>query len=1030
MIHRPRQGPWASMVVAFVFTAVLFVSFIPAQFQHLTIKEGLSQNTVYSIAQDQFGLLYFGTQDGLNLFNGYDFHVIRHRFDSLRHPSDNNILCMVRTRSGIMWLGTEGGGLDRFNPQTGMFRHYRHDPADPHSISGNFITALCVDSRGRLWAGTRGGKLNRFDPAKGFVKTNYLPAASSPSALPPIQGLAADAQGRIWVGTGNGLFRLNPNTGQVDAFRHDSTAAGPTHDSILCLLSDPPRGVWIGSARGLSLFDKKKATFTHFRHRPGNPESLPHDRILALAGSVNGSIWAGTGGGGLARLFPEADRCVRYSPRPHIPDGLNDEDIYSLYEDQSGVLWIGTSNHGINKLTPRTLSFHHMRSDPVHPLSLHNDIVWSILEDHHGRLWVGTELGVDRWTPDRLRMDHFHRDAPPARRLSHNLVRSVCEDREGRIWIGSDGGGIDRIDGRGRIRRFHHRPNDPASLSSDRILTIAQDRSRRIWIGTRDAGLNLWLPGKGFQRFRHAPDNPRSLSNDSVYSVYQDSRGNLLIGTLNGLNRMRANGKDFDHFQHDPRDPYSIPDNGVGVVTEDSRNWIWIGTDSGMCRYDPENGLFRLHPLDGEQRRSIIYGILEDQGGMLWVSTNRGLYCYDPTLGTSQHFDARDGLQSNEFNTSAALRMHGGELYFGGIEGITHFRPEEISRNPHVPNVILTEFRVFNRPMELSRPPWAIKDIRLSHRMNFFSLEFAALDYTSPTRNRYAYRLSGFDPDWVDAGRRRTAHYTNVPPGRYLFQVQGSNNDGTWNRAGLAIAVTIPPPFWATLWFRFLVISILLGLVALSIWLRVRRIREQRNTLRRQVAESTRQLRIANRELERLSREDGLTGLANQRMFQQVLRQETRRSMRTKALLSLIIIDVDLFKAYNDTYGHEAGNECLRRISAVMHENCRRTTDTAARYGGEEFSVLMPGTTSPGAIQVAESIRREVEALDLEHRASPVAPRVTISLGVATIQPKNEEDGNRLVMEADKALYRAKRTGRNRVCRQLGFQSTADSDIP
>ena len=1014
------------MLIVMVLWGVISPMPVSAQFQHLTIKQGLSQNTVYSIVQDKRGILYFGTQDGLNLYNGYGFQVIRHHADSHAHPSDNNILCMVRDHSGMIWIGTEGGGLNSFDPETGIFLHYRHDPENPGSMGGDFVTALCVDPIGSLWVGTRNGVLSRRSPSGSFEQVPYHDERAPHVS---ILSIAADKDGKIWLGTKHGLFRLDPLSKTKTLFQHTHGSSSLSANIVNCLMIDRRKRLWIGTSGGLDRFDPGTESFIHFRWQPDRSRSLSNKRVQALTQSGDGSIWIGTGGDGLVRLDPETGDCVRFPARRHRSDGLNDTDIYSLWEDHSGILWVGTSNHGINKLTPRTLSFHLMRNDPLNPSSLHNDIVWSIIEDRNKDLWVGTELGVDRWNPQRNQLSHYHLGAPRSRRLSGNLVRTLCEDSEGRIWIGSDDGGVDRIDTKGIIHRFHHRARDSASLSSNRILTIVQDRSQRIWIGTRDGGLNLWVPGNGFRVFRHDPEDPASLSNNSVYTVLQDSRGSLWVGTLSGLNRMRGDGTGFDHFRHDPKNPSSIPDDGVGIVFEDSSGTLWIGTDKGLCSLKPGESTFVQYSLDIHDNSGIVYAIVEDQFGKLWVSTNHGLFKCDPSSRNCLRFDVLDGLQSNEFNTSAAFRGKDGVLYFGGIDGLTYFHPEEITTNPHVPTLVLTGFRVFNRPLRLHRPSWAVRRIQLSHELNFFSLEFAALDFTSPTRNQYRYRLTGFDHGWVDAGHRRTAHYTNVPPGNYRFQVLGSNNDGVWNRVGMAVTISITPPLWLKPWFQLLCAIALLGIIFLFFRMRVRRIREQRNTLQREVEESTRQLREANKKLKRLARQDGLTGLLNQRQFQELLRKETRRSMRTGNSLSLIMIDVDHFKLYNDTYGHEAGNKCLKEIAKVLRRSSRRMADVAARYGGEEFAVLLPTTGQKGARLVADAVRHEVEALDMEHRASPVLPRVTVSLGVATAQPKNEEDGNLLVLDADKALYRAKREGRNRVRKGTGFHSPPESDI-
>jgi diguanylate cyclase (GGDEF)-like protein len=555
-----------------------------------------------------------------------------------------------------------------------------------------------------------------------------------------------------------------------------------------------------------------------------------------------------------------------------------------------------------------------------------------------------------------------------------------------------------------------------------------EDSQKRFWVATHDGGLNLFNKETGVcKRYLHNPDDPHSISNNTVFYIIEDRNKTIWIATFGGgLNRYVPEKDNFISYQHSTQDACPISDNYLLGLFEDSSGYIWIGTNgSGLNRYNPKTGKFKqfnnTHGLAG----NVVYEIREDKEGCLWISTGSGLSRFNPEMLIFRNYDFHDGLQSNEFNLYSALKSRSGLFYFGGINGITIFNPQEIQDNKKIPPVVLTEFSIFGKPVQLGQilndrvllpsPVFNLKQIELKHNENVVSFEFAALHYVAPEKNHYAYKLEGLEKKWNYSKNRRFVTYSSIPPGDYVFRVKASNNNNIWNETGTAINIKIIPPFWRANWFIVLLFSALIGLIFIIYRYRVEKIHLREQELEQLVIERTIQLEQANRELKRLATIDSLTGIANHRWLVQFMNHEWRRSARINKPISLIAIDVDYFKLYNDTYGHQMGDECLKKIANVMKCIANRPGDLAARYGGEEFMVILSETDQKGAAIIAEKIRSGVEQLKIIHEKSITHPFVTISAGVATVIPDESQNYSALINLADRALYISKNNGRNQI---------------
>jgi two-component system sensor histidine kinase ChiS len=760
--------------------------------------------------------MWFGTEDGLNRYNGYTFAVYKRDPQDPHSLSTNTIRSIYEDSAGRLWVGTDGGGLDEFDRTTQQFIHHRHDPNDPNSLSHNTVTAIQEDAAGMLWIGTNDG-LNRLDPATGqFVRYQHDPDEPNSLSHDGITDIQGDLSGTLWIATyGGGLNQFDPVTEQFVHYQHDPVDPNSlSHDQVTTLTITRNGELWIGSMGGLDTFDAQAHRFSHYVHDPDDVHSLSDNGVTKIIEDASGTLWIGTIDG-LNEFDRQTEEFIRYQNDPLDPYSLGSNEVYSLYEDTSNVLWIGLDFGGLNKLDRKTRRFVHYQNVPEDPHSLDSDTVYAIHEDSSDTLWIGTVSGgLNRLDRSTGRFVHYQPDPKDPHSLSSAAALAIYEDSLGVLWVGTWNGGVNRLDPEeprrtsGHFVHYRHDPNDPYSLGGDAVLAIYEDSSGALWFGTYLSGLDRFdRETERFTHYRHDPNNISSISSDNVLTIYEDRAGTLWVGTEQGLNRFDRQTEQFERFENDPDDPKSLSSNAVAVIFEDSTGTLWIGTDDGLDRFDRDTETFIHYTEKDGLASDAVAGILADDKGNLWISSNKGLSKFDPRTEEFKNYDARDGLQSNEFNRGAYCNSKSGEMFFGGVNGFTAFYPADVVDNPHVPPIVVTNFRIFNKPIgiggdsPLKKPIEETKEITLSYRDYVFSFEFAALDYSIPEKNRYAYMLEGFDRDWNYVGSiQRFASYANLPAGTYTFLVKGSNNDGVWNETGTSIKIIITPPPWRTWW--------------------------------------------------------------------------------------------------------------------------------------------------------------------------------------------------------------------------------------
>lgn len=1036
--------------------ALLSIAVLPAaaiepelRFERIGVDDGLSQASARAVLADRRGFLWFGTQEGLNRHDGYGIKAYAHDAADPESLADNNVGSLHQDRDGVLWIGTLNGGLNRFDPASGRFTRYQpnpDDPTDPRALPDRWVRTALTDLDGRVWAATGNG-LARLDGDR-FTVYRHDPADPHSLSHNVLRSLHVDARNRLWIGTeGGGLNRLDPGSERFERYRLGSAddPASLAHDFVFAIASDRSGAIWIGTeGAGLDRLDPDSGRIEVHRPAQGG-EALGNAPVTSLRFDRNDQLWIGTRGGGVGVLDPSRQQLRWLRNEPANPHSLSHNTVWSIDEDAAGTIWIGTAD-SVNRFHPRTRQFGHYRRRDGEPDSLSHDWVRSFHVDAAGTLWVGTQEGLNRWDESARRFQHFRSRWSDAASRKRDHVRAIAANPAGGLWLGSDEG-LARFDpGSGEVEHVDlTAPGDAAR--ADRVASLLLDADGSLWVGTHEDGLIHRVEGQPPRRFRRDPNNPRSLAHDQVRAIHRDRRGRLWLGTWGGglcrlLEPDAEPDAEFDCHRHDPARADSLSNDVVRAIHEDAEGQLWLATQGGgLVRFAPETRSFRVWRRSDGLADDSLYGILGDGRGRLWISTNNGLSRFDPGSGEFRNFSARDGLQGNEFNTGAYLRTADGELLFGGIGGFNRFRPEQIEDDPTPPPVLLTELLLANRPVPLrgrgdgfviDQPIDVLSSLTLSHRERQISIEFAALSYADPRRNRYAYRLQGFDADWIHTDfRNRRATYTNLPAGDYLLQVRASNAHGVWNETGAQLRLQVLPAPWLSGWAYLGYLVLLAGLVRLLLRWRERRVRQQARALQTLVDERTAELRRSHAELQRASETDPLTGLGNRRLLMRSLRQGQlpgARSARDSGRQALLLLDIDQFKAVNDHHGHAAGDLVLMAVAECIREQCR-SGDLAGRWGGEEFLLRIAVDDEHAALRCAERLRRTVAA-----RAVVLDPgrvlQVTCSIGVACLpfEPSQPErlDWERVLTIADAALYLAKHEGRDRV---IGFASRGRIDI-
>ena len=931
-------------------------------------ESGLPENSVQAVAQTSDGYLWFGTQEGLARFDGVRFTTYTHY---KTHGLASSVILKLRAdRRGGLWIGTDTG-LSHYQPPSssqvdGIFTTLTRKDG----LAGNIITALCPDREGGLWVGTTNG-LNRI--LDGHIRSWTVRDGLGDLS---VSSIAVDAGGTLWVGTSKGLARF-----ERGHFRLLTTHDGLPADAIVALAAAPDGSLWVAT-------QTHEITVIRNGRVAGPPLHLPWDDVGALLFDHDGALWITFEHHGIARLY--RGKLEFYDAARGLP---SDRGAAALFEDREGSLWIGLQDSGVVQLRNGKFSVFGI------PEGLSGNYTGNVMQAQDGTMWIGADdKGLDHLLPDG-RVEVWG----PSRGLPNQAVYSLLQTRNGDLWVGYQHGVLARLH-KGKVTVFHE--SQPSDFS---VNTLLEDHDGTLWVGFEGKGLArfdhgtlrhvtntgrvaalvesadgaLWaaIDGEGVERRDHGVTTvfttTNGLHSDHVLSLYADPDGSVWAGTQSGGISHIRNGRVVTWTPDQ-----NIPDTTIGSIIGDGHGNLWFGGDTGIFRIAKS----ALQPIGG--RAAAVHPVL---------------------------FGTADGLRSRETlygTTPCAWKSRDGRLWFGTLDGVAVIDPSHIPVNTVVPPVWIEHVKIDSRSVPLE------DGMRMGPGARNFEVSFSAPTFVSPHEERFRYRLIGFDPDWIYSGGRRSAWYTNLPPGYYTFTVQAENNDGIWNEAGASFSFSLRPPLARTpaAYIFYVLLALLLAWAIVAF--RTRALTRRQAELTRTVADRTRQLEAEKAALEATRRElhiqathDSLTGIYNRAAMLEHLQREIARATRDRTPLGVLIADLDHFKSLNDNYGHLCGDDVIRD-SAERFRATMRGYDIVGRYGGEEFLILFPGwdlAQAPGRVDdLLESIRSQ------PFEIGDFRIRLTCSLGVATFRPEMDSPSIREVLNrADTALYVAKNSGRN-----------------
>ena len=968
-------------------------------FEHVGVARGLPHATVTAFAQDRDGLMWIGTVGGLVRYDGQRTQVFRQSAQAGRGPPDDYIRALQAAPDGSILLGTTSGGLARFDPQSNRFSSYDRSPS--HG-TGARIYALAADPGGGYWVAGQDG-LSHLD-------ANLRRVERPPSGLPP--GMAAfavlhDAQGRVWAGSNRGLYLRRAGTTAFQRYTStDADAARVLGEDVWSLLQDRAGQVWVGGGtHGVVTID----LHGHAHVPPGlggDGEAIQHRTVRDMLQLADGRLWIATDGVGVIAWDPRTQRATPIRHDNARAASLGGNIVRALFADRSAGVWVATesaaSRHDTHPSTVHSLDGQALLGVAA---ALAGENVRSVHVDRAGTVWLGFSRGrivaLDpaRGTIRALALGGAQADQD---------IRAIDELADGRIIAGSRG--LVTID----PATLAVRPFAVTAVDHQPILTLSA-QADGLWVGTYN-GLHH-VTGHGRVRsYRHVPGDPHSLVDNHVRNIVPLHGGEIWIATANGISVFDPRTQRFSNLQNVPGDRSTLPQNYVGSIVA-AAGRIWVGTYGGLASTtttaDDPSHPFVSAQGESEVASDDVASVLADRFGRLWTASTSGLAVYDPRQQRTLTLGVRDGLRTHLFNQrTAAVGAHG-ELLFGGPGGLTVVQPASAEAPRRTGAALaVTAMTVNEREVPFARLPRPSQALDTGAGTRSIRVSFALLDYTAPDEVRYAYRLEGFDEPWVaiDPGARPETKYTNLPGGRYQLLLRAHIPGLHPQTVDARIPLVIGPRWHERASVRLALLALLLGAIYALVHVRTVYLRRRTAQLARQVREQTTELRAANRRLQHLANTDGLTGLLTRRELMGRLQREHVDALRQQRPLSILMLDLDVFKRLNDRFGHLAGDAVLRKVASIITASSRRG-DHVGRYGGEEFLLILPGATAPDAARVADTIRQAVADCVLPFAGELL--HFTASIGVATLHA--DELPQALIARADAALYRAKRAGRNRV---------------
>ncbi len=812
---------FSTVVVAFFF--LLDSLSIKAQtlfFDHFSMKEGLPHNTVYALAQDQEGFMWFGTHSGLLRYDGYKTKHFQHVKDENQAQINiQTVHSLLLDSKAKLWIGTEDNGLVLYDTKKGNWTKI----VDNQSIN-SAVNAIFEDKKGNFWIATMNNGCFVFDAECNLVQ--HFNTQNSVLQSNSIFAFAEAENGRIWIaGAGSGVNFYDAAQGKIEAVHNQVSPNEDLASFRKCLFWDKKRTLWIGTENdGLYLYNIENKEFKHYKK--GSKSEFPSNNISDIKAMPDGKIWLSSDGNGLLICSPTTMTFQHEIHSDNFHKGLNTNNLLKIFLDKDENKWIATFNGGINICKKYKTYFPTFKEWSNQNINFSARSILGICAARNGKIWFATDGGgLNVWDEKTKQCLIFKHQTGQKKFPSSNVAKSVFEDSKGNIWVGYFNNGLDCYNPTtGQNQHFLQGENNPNMLSDNNIWSIAEDKQGSLWFGTLGGGLNKFDPQtKNFTRHFHDKNNENSVADNGVFVVFADENNNIWIGTKNsGLDFYEQSSGKFTHFSNN-KNIESISSNDIRSIYKDKKGRLWIGTESEGLNLWLGNGKFKKYGINEGLLNNSVLSILEDEQGVLWLSSFQGVTRFEPDRESFFNYDFHISELNNQFNHLAAAKLNDATLCFGGIYGVNFISLKQNNQNTINSQVYLTDFKVFNHSIEpndgskiLQQAITQTKEIHLSYTQNLFTFDFSALEYTSPYGVRYAFQLVGFDENWRFTNKNEQSVSYNLSPGDYVFKVYSTNNNGVWSDKITEIKVIIHPPFWKTWWFRLLLLA---AFVALARWL-------------------------------------------------------------------------------------------------------------------------------------------------------------------------------------------------------------------
>lgn len=1024
-------------------------------FRNIMQDQDIALGEVEAISEDHEGFMWLGGRNALLRYDGYEFLTIpvaNNPQDLTQTSSVNQVLELLEDSQHNLWAATRSG-LYRYDRDRELLLPVQSK--EGALLFRETIYALAESPDGDLLIGAGSG-LSIFNPhtlAVTLINRNSGGNQSFPSNQ--VNDIFIDTQKNVWVGINEGLLLLNWKDKSVTLFVVDpANPQSVAANGILTIAEDHDGDIWSGSVDGVYRLKPATGAITHYLHDSNNPYSLTDNYTRQIVVDKRGWVWIGSDTGGISLYERPNDRFIRFTHQEERPGYLSSNTVRRIYEDRIGDLWVGTYPSGVNVYDRSTTAITLFQRDADPSRGLLNNNVEAVEEDKYGNLWIGAG-GVTRYNPHDETFTQYQHTAGSDSRVDSTSIMNGVIDSQGEIRFGSWAHGIQLYDK--TKDRFNEVPADTTlvkrgekssnQLNDQMVWSIYEDKQQTLWIGTHFNGLTRFdRKTSTYTFYAHNPLDASTISSALVWTSFEDSQGRFWVGTADGLNLMDREKGTFKRYMPNVTNPRALANSSILSIWEDHKGRIWFGTDAGLHLYHPETDDFTVYDTKNGFVDQGIRVIVEDRSGNLWLGTNNGITMFNPDTNLVRNYTRYNGSLIGGVATGAGLVTRTGEIAFGTRSGLYIFNANKLLINDKAPAVVLTDFRLFTQKVAidgadkiLTKAINQTEQLTLDYTKSMIAFSFAALNYRDPDKNQYAYKLDGFDDQWREVGNQRSALYTNLPAGDYRFNVKASNNDGVWNEQGRSIALTILPPPWKTWWAYGLYTLLSLALLLYFAYTQHKKVLDERKTNRKlelKVAERTAELQSKNSELEHayvqleaISLSDPLTGLNNRRYLQKLIPMDIAKVQREygykifnqpakKASLDLtfFILDVDYFKAVNDVYGHNAGDQLLIQLSALLTETCRES-DCVVRWGGEEFLIVSRFIDREEAPVMAERIRETIEQ-HIFTLPDGNALQKTCSIGFACYPFLRSQpmalSWEQVINIADRALYAAKKSGRNR----------------